>query len=202
MSKQVKTKKVAAAVKPVAKPSKSQAILDRGKEFAALEDKGKSVGEIVKIFTAKGKKLSIPTVYNAIKLSRTSASVHEAILSGKVKSTEVLAVLTKGKTEKQVDKEVADLVKARKEKRALLAQGGFKGGQKLTNKRTVMMMVSRLKEIAGTKGLTDVRQQAVLAFAEGLDAKKSVDQLLADLIGDKKAPAAPKKATKKAPAKA
>ena len=186
MSKQVKKATAKKQVKPFA-PKADLNILERGKEFLALQRTGLNVDDIRDLYKKEhGIKFSTPTFYNAIRLFENRYLVGDAIDSGEVKASEVLPLLqgqskmTTAAFEAKVQKGLRALIRSRKAKATMLKQSGFagEGSLKLTKGRKVAMVGQSLQNIRLSGSLKDAGAKAVLEFIEGLKQNQTVEELL------------------------
>lgn len=154
----------------------------RGNEFLALQEAGLTYNQIIDLYAKQGISLSIPTIYGAMKIASAPAFVHEAIESGKVKTSDILRVVEGEKTEKEIASALKELIARRKERVTLLKKNGF-SGSKMSKTRTVAIVLKSLNEIRESGALKSAAQKAVLEVFEGLRQNKTAEELLAMVKG-------------------
>lgn len=162
------------------KPKANLKVVQRGKEFLALRKKGLSYNQIIALYADKGIPVSVPALSGAMRLAEAPDFAHEAIASGELTSSDVGSMLRASKTDEQIVKELKVLIAQRKNRKSFLKKNGF-DGSKITKGRTVSIVADSLRQIRESGALKSAAQKAVLEFVEGLQEKKSVEELLSAL---------------------
>lgn len=131
--------------------------------------------------------VSLPMVYNCIKLAQAPAELREMIAKGRVRETTVLTVLTdlnrnfKGQDGKPTAKDKVKAVRdritfdeARKGQLSELSEGGEAVGTRLTKNRKLDIILKRVQDgqLKGTKA-TLVKQ-----FLTKLNSTDSIDEIV------------------------
>lgn len=193
-TKTAKTAKAKTAKKAAFSPNPDLNKLERGAEFAYLQNQGKTIDEIIAIYRKNGISIAVPTVYNALRISSAPDFVRKAIDQGAVKASEVLDLLKPlrdrynkkvSETTKEFETRVKDaldaLIAERQERRAMLEKAGFsndEGSLKLTKIRTVKMVGKSLSKIRKSDVLKNPRAAVILEFIKALEDGQSHEDIL------------------------